>query len=92
MLVEENKVASDEAKVRPRPGAAGYWDRFIGPGATRAENAVILLWALICAVAVVAYAFWDNLGWSPLQLAVAALLALDIGGGVPANASNAAKG
>lgn len=39
----------------------------------------------------VAYALWQNLGWSPLQLVVATLLALDLVGGVVANAATPAK-
>lgn len=27
-------VGVEEAKLRPRPGVAGYWDRFVGPGAS----------------------------------------------------------
>lgn len=81
----------EEAKLRPRPGASGLWDRLIGPGATRAESAIAVLFAVLCAATVVAYALLANLGWSALQVAVVALFALDIGGGVPANASNSGK-
>ncbi|MGH3089389.1 MAG: hypothetical protein ACRDSJ_19015 [Rubrobacteraceae bacterium] len=84
-------VESGETKPSPRQGVIGLWDRFIGPGATRAENALILLWAALCTAGVVAYALTADLGWSALQLAVVALLAFDIGGGVPANAANCAK-
>ena len=84
-------VGVEEAKLRPRPGVAGLWDRFIGPGAARVENALILLWAVLCAATVVTHALVAELGWSALQLAVVALLAFDIAGGVPANASNCAK-
>jgi hypothetical protein len=90
VLIVENTVGLEEAKVRPRPGVAGHWDGFIGPGATRAENALIL-WAAFCTAAVVAYALMADPGWSALQLAVVALVAFDIGGGVPANASSSAK-
>lgn len=69
----------------------GLWDRFVGPGATRVENALILLWGVFCAAAVIVYALVSELGWSALQLALVALLAFDIGGGVPANSSNSAK-
>jgi hypothetical protein len=84
-------VGLEEARLRPRAGAAVLWDRLIGPAATRAESALIALWAVLCAAAVVAYALVAGLSWSALQLTVLALLALDIGGGVPANASNSAK-
>jgi hypothetical protein len=75
----------------PRRGLAGEWDRFIGPGATRAELALILGSALIAAIAVAAFALWQDLAWTPIQLAAAALLALDLVGGVVANATTAAK-
>jgi hypothetical protein len=74
-----------------RSGLAGEWDRFIGPGATRAELGLILGSALVGAAAVAAYALWKNLPWSPIQIAAAALLALDLVGGVVANATTAAK-
>lgn len=75
----------------PRPGIHGLWDRLAGPGATRAENAVILVWAAVCAVAVVVHPIASGLGWSPAQLAVGCILALDLGGGVPANATRSAR-
>jgi hypothetical protein len=40
---------------------------------------------------VVAYVLIADLGWSAPQLVVVALVAFDIGGGIPANASNCAK-
>lgn len=91
MLAEESTVGTGEAKPRPRSGVIGLWDRFVGPGATRAENALILLWGSLGRTAVVANALWAALGWSPFQLAVAAFIAFDIAGGVPANACSSAK-
>lgn len=67
---------------RPRPGAAGIWDRLIGPGATAAESLLTSCWAVTCAAAAVAYALLADLGWSPLQFVVVAAIALDVGGGV----------
>lgn len=84
-------VGLAEPTLRPRPGAAGLWNRLVGPGATRAESAFVVLWAVLCAVGVVAYALLANVSWSAPQLAVVALLALDVGGGVAANALNSAK-
>lgn len=75
----------------PRSGLPGQWDRFIGPGATRAENGLIVLGGLGLAAWVLWRARHLGLDWSPLQLAVAALVALDLGGGVIANAAGAAK-
>ncbi len=45
----------------PRSGLAGEWDRFIGPGATRAELALILGSALVGSAAVAIYALWQDL-------------------------------
>ena len=75
----------------PRAGLAGQWDTFVGPGATRAELWLIVGSAVLGAVAIVAYALQQNLDWSSLQLGVAALLALDLVGGVVTNATTAAK-
>jgi len=75
----------------PRRGLAGEWDRFIGPGATRSELALILGSALVAATAVAAYALWQDLAWTSIQMAAAVLLALDLVGGVVANATTAAK-
>lgn len=89
-MMTSTEAAWPEAPA-PRKGLAGEWDRFIGPGATRAELALILGSALVGAIAVAAYALWQDLGWSSIQLAAAALLALDLVGGVVANATTAAK-
>lgn len=75
----------------PGKGLIGSLDRFIGPGATRAEIALELGVAFVAAIAVPAYALWAGLGWSWLQLAVAAVLAFDIAGGVATNATASAK-
>lgn len=77
--------------LRPRPGLPGMWDRVIGPGATTSESALTVVWMLACTVAAVGYALVANLGWSFVQLAVVALLTLDVAGGISDNASNSAK-
>lgn len=77
--------------LRPRTGLPGIWDRLIGPGATVAESLLTVVWMLACAVVVVGYALLANLGWSSVQLAVVALIAMDVGGGISDNASNSAK-
>lgn len=76
----------------PRPGPRGLWDRFAGPGATRAENrlqviGVALLGGLTMAL-VVRERGEDVAAW---QIAVAAILAVDIAGGIVTNATSAAK-
>jgi hypothetical protein len=75
----------------PRGGLAGSWDRFIGPGATAAEQLLSLIPALLSAGAVGAYAHIQQLHWSPWQYAVAVLLAFDITGGIATNSTSAAK-
>jgi hypothetical protein len=89
--VRPRSMGLEGTKLRPRPGAAGLWDCLIGPSATRAESTITVLWAVLCAAVIVTHALLADLGWSAPQLAVAALFALDIGGGVSANASNPAK-
>lgn len=75
----------------PRSGLPGLWDRLAGPGATPAENVLNLTWTLLFTVLVVSYALLKPLGWSPLQLAVVALFAFDVAGGVSVNASPSAR-
>jgi hypothetical protein len=76
---------------QPRRGLAGSWDRFIGPGATAAEQFVSLIPALSFAGAVAAYAYVRHLNWSAVQYAVAVIIAFDIVGGIVTNATSAAK-
>ena len=75
----------------PRKGLAGAWDRFVGPGATRAENWLMVGSAFVGGLSVPLYAALTGLGWSALQLVVAGLLAFDLVGGVVTNATSAAK-
>jgi hypothetical protein len=75
----------------PRKGAAGAWDKFIGPGATRAEFWILIAVSLAAGAAVPAYALAKDLGWNTSRLVVGGLLAMDLGGGVFANATSAAK-
>ncbi len=84
-------VRPERTGLGPRPGTIGWWDRSIGPGATRSENVLVLLWGLLGAAAITTYALWADLGWSAPRLAAVALLAFDVGGGVPANAYSSAK-
>jgi hypothetical protein len=77
--------------MQPRQGWIGYWDRFVGPGATR--NELMLTWvaALSGAATVCAYALLAGLPWSTLQFVVASLLAADLVGGVATNATETAQ-
>lgn len=75
----------------PRPGLYGALDRFIGPGATRAELALQLGIPTLAAFAATAYALRTAHGWSWLQYMVCFFLAFDIAGGVITNATSSAK-
>jgi hypothetical protein len=66
-------------------------DELIGPGATRAEIALVLLVGLIGGISMILYQYLAGLGWNLLQIAVAAFLAFDISGGVIANSTSTAK-
>jgi hypothetical protein len=77
----------------PRSGLMGAWDKFVGPGATRSEEWLQLVGGLFLAalLALLLYLRRDTLGWNGLQIAVVALLAFDIIGGIITNATSAAK-
>jgi hypothetical protein len=82
---------SDWKVPPPRNGLAGAWDRFVGPGATPAEQLLSVIPASLFAVTVVAYAYCQQLEWSMLQYIVAFVLGFDIVGGIATNATSAAK-
>jgi hypothetical protein len=63
----------------------------MGPGATRAELALELAFAVLGAGAMLIYALTAFPQWSIIQTAVAVLLAFDIAGGVVTNATSSAK-
>lgn len=75
----------------PRPGLAGSLDRFIGPGATRAELALQFGLPTLAAIGAALHAHHAVGGWSWLQYAVCFMLAFDIAGGVVTNATSTAK-
>lgn len=75
----------------PRSGFAGAWDKFVGPGATRAELALQLVIPAVAAIIAPLYAARGVEGWSPAQYLVCGLLAFDIAGGVVTNATSSAK-
>jgi len=76
----------------PRKGFMGSWDRFVGPGATDAEEWLQLLGGLVIALAVIAL-YWLNGGFGNNWLVsiFVVILALDLGGGLLTNATNTAK-
>lgn len=75
----------------PRPGWAGVWDKFFGPGETAAEFWLGIIPSFIAAVVIPAYAIHKGLDWSGWQLLIAALFAFDLTGGVIFNASSSAN-
>ncbi len=75
----------------PRSGWRGEFDRFMGPGTTRAELALELGFALLGAGAMLVVALTAFPQWSIIQIGMAVLLAFDISGGVVTNATSAAK-
>lgn len=87
---QSNSFASDSLPS-PRDGIAGSWDKFIGPGASLAENLVALLSAIFFAAFIAMQALYINAEWSPWQYLVACLLAFDMVGGIATTATSAAK-
>ena len=75
----------------PRSGLKGAWDKFIGPGPTRAELLMQLIIPLAAAVAAALYAWRWVEGWTLVQRVVSVLLAIDISGGIVTNATSTAK-
>jgi len=75
----------------PRAGWRGEFDRFVGPGATRAELALELGFTMLGGVAMLVYAQTSFPQWSIVQICVAVLLAFDMAGGVVTNATSSAK-
>ncbi|MFV9503375.1 MAG: hypothetical protein AB4911_02300 [Oscillochloridaceae bacterium umkhey_bin13] len=73
------------------PPPRDAFDRFIGPGATRAEILLQFVPTLLIALTLIAVAIIKAWGWTPVQLIVAGLLMLDMVGGVITNATSAGK-
>lgn len=73
----------------PQPGSA--WDRFIGPGATRAEVLLQVVPPLVAAAALPLIAIGQGWGWTWWQHLAASLLMLDMLGGIITNATSTAK-
>lgn len=63
----------------------------IGPGATRAEIALVLGVGVSAGIAQVIYQYLAALAWNPIQLLIATFMAFDIAGGVVANSTSTAK-
>lgn len=76
---------------QPRGGLKGAWDRFAGPGMTRAEFYLCWAVALAAGIALPVAALAAGLGWGAGRLVIAGLIALDMAGGVVTNATSPAK-
>ena len=74
-----------------REGFLGGFDKFIGPGATKAEKNLQLYIPLIAGAFIATYASLAELGWSWGQYLAAVLLTIDLLGGVITNATSSAK-
>ncbi|MEZ4592714.1 MAG: hypothetical protein R3D55_16440 [Chloroflexota bacterium] len=78
---------------KPRPGLAGEWDKFIGPGATKAE--LWLQWVgalgLTAVLTLITFTQRSELSWSTWQWLVFLLFAFDLSGGIMTNATATAK-
>lgn len=75
----------------PRSGPAGALDRFVGPGATRAELTLQLVLPVLAAIAAPLYASRAVGSWSWFQYAICCALAFDTAGGIITNATSSAK-
>lgn len=72
---------------KPRSGLDGFIDHLVGPDASFTERVLVVGAALGLTTATLLTAG----NWSTLQYAVSVLIALDLGGGVVANATHSAK-
>jgi hypothetical protein len=75
----------------PRDGWLGEWDKFVGPGASRWENAGTLGFAAVGAVAAPALVRRQRPGADPVELAIASAVGTDISGGVWCNETPSCK-
>lgn len=82
-------MARNHISLFPRSGWIGLWDRLVGPGATPAENFLIIVSAIV-GTAGAAWRLW-LLGYSLLPILVGAFLGFDIIGGAVCNATDTTK-
>ncbi len=96
MTSQNEKIKSPDSNIdwnfsSPRTGIKGALDKFVGPGATRAEIVLQFSGAGIAAVIALLGALRIAEGWSSIQYLVCTLLAIDIAGGIATNATSSAK-
>jgi hypothetical protein len=89
--VSKDKIRIDWSFPPPRAGLAGGLDKFIGPGATRAELLLQILVPSVAAIAAPLYAMASGVDWSWLQYLLCVVLAFDMVGGVVTNSTSSAK-
>ncbi|NTS76282.1 hypothetical protein HR060_05315 [Catenovulum sp. SM1970] len=75
----------------PRTGLNGSFDKFIGPGATKAEQIIQYVLPVLVMVLAPSYAYFYELNWSGWQYLVCGLFAGDMVGGILTNATSSAK-
>lgn len=75
--------------AQPRPGAPGFWDRFVGPGMSVGENTLIIGSTVIGGALVILHLSSLNLAW-PLVL-LGALVGADVIGGAVCNMTETTK-
>ena len=76
----------------PREGFPGQWDKFVGPGATSAEEWVQLIGGVLLAIGSIALFFTQQeTDVSIWQTVLVVILAADISGGIVTNATSAAN-
>ncbi len=83
----QSEVVIEWGYPQPKNG----FDRFAGPGATRSEVFLQFGGALAAIVTVVLGWHFGELSWGSLQVVVAAILAMDVVGGIITNATGAGK-
>ena len=83
----QSEVVIEWGYPQPKNGL----DRFAGPGATRSEVFLQFGGALAAIVAVVLGWYFGELTWGSFQVVVAAILAMDVVGGIITNATGAGK-
>ncbi|SDQ63362.1 hypothetical protein [Natronobacterium texcoconense] len=81
----------DGSPRSPREGLHGAWDRLVGPGATRAENWLVVGYSVLFCSGLVLYVHLVPLEWNALQQLVAVLIAFDVAGGIVANTTESGR-
>lgn len=82
-------MVRNHTPLLPRSGLIGLWDRLVGPGATPAENGLIIV-STVVGAAGAAWRLW-LLGYSLSPILVGAFLGFDILGGAVCNATDTTK-